>query len=55
MQAGMVHIYQLAINDLAINEIGLVIGISLSIKEDFSWILSYCSQPVNPCRAVFPV
>ena len=43
MQAGMLHIYQ-----LAINEIGLVKGISLSIKEDFSWTLSYRSQPVNP-------
>ena len=50
MQGGMLHIYQ-----LAINEVGLVIGISLSIEEDFSWILSYCSQPVNPCRAVFSV
>ena len=43
MQAGMLHIYQ-----LATNEIGLVIGVSLSIKEDFSWILSCRSQPVSP-------
>ena len=43
MKAGMLHIYQ-----LAITKIGLVIGVSLSIKEDFSWTLSCRSQPVNP-------
>ena len=43
MKAGMLHIYQ-----LAITKIGLVIGVSLSIKEDFSWTLSCRNQPVNP-------
>ena len=49
MKAGMFHIYQ-----LAITEIGLVIGVSLSIKEDFSWTLNCRSQPVNPEQCSVP-
>ena len=43
VQAAMLHIYQ-----LAITEVGLMIGISLSINDDFTWTLSCRSHPVNP-------